>query len=233
MTEPEKALQLHDGRQLPATPDLRRQLRDGIDAVLTAELAAAGAIETDADAAPLVRRFAAMHEVLKDYGRAFTDSAKTVESVLKEHALIATQGEQDGVPNGSISVPDTDGSKITVRPDLINKHAFDIDALISGVVVANIETDEAKARLFEVFQAEFSGDGDRSRELLAALLSSVVHDFLELGKFEPQVTKVKKLTDELGRAAMDKVAATIDDAHTKTVAERGLKVERTYPKEKP
>src|ERR1700754_2924164 len=135
---------LHDGRQLPATPDLRRALREGVDSVLADELAKAGEIKTPEDAASLVRRFGAMTETLTDYGRAFGDTAKIVKDVLREHVLLTVNGDSDGVPNGSIQVTDTDGSTITVRPDVVNEHRFDLDALISAVAAAHIETASAK-----------------------------------------------------------------------------------------
>lgn len=226
----ENELVLHDGRQLPATPDLRRALRDGVDSVLADELAKAGEIKTPEDAAALVRRFGAMNETLTDYGRAFTDTARTVKDVLREHALLTVNGDSDGVPNGSLAIVDTDGSTITVRPDLINEHRFDLDALVSAVAAAHIETPDAKARLFELFQAEFSGQGDRSRELLAGLLADVMKTLVGLGKFEPQVTKVKKLQAELAQAELDQVSATVTDAHTKIIKERGTSVVRTFPK---
>jgi hypothetical protein len=44
------------------------------------------------------------------------------------------------------------------------------------------------------------------------------------------VTKVKKLQAELAQAELDQVSATVTDAHTKIIKERGTSVTRTFPK---
>lgn len=230
---PETGLQLYDGRQLPATPDLRRALREGLDHVLAEEFKARGGtdIEKPEDAFPLLRRLGGMSETARDYSRAFADFAREVEARAGDD-LIEMHGEDDGIPRGSAKVPDSDGSVIKVAPDYVNEYAFDVDALISAHVARLLADDQHRARLGEMFAAEFEGDGDRSTELLADVIAAAVHGVLELGKFTPQVTKTRALAKILSQHGQDRVASTISDATTKTVKHKGTKIEREYPKEK-
>lgn len=229
----ETGLQLHDGRQLPATTDLRRVLREGLDSVLAQEFNARGGQEVakPEDAFPLLRRLGAMSETARDYSRAFVDFAREVESRAGDD-LIEMHGEQDGVPNHGAKVPDADGTVIAVSPDYVNEYSFDVDALISAHIARLLADDGFRKRVGEMFAAEFEGNGERSTELLADLLASAVHGVLELGKFQAQVTKTRALAKVLSQYGQDAVASTISDATTKTVKHKGTKITREYPKAK-
>lgn len=229
---PETGLQLHDGRQLPATTDLRRVLREGLDSVLAQEFNARGGqeVEKPEDAYPLLRRLGGMSETARDYSRAFADFAREVEARAGDD-LIEMHGEQDGVPNQGAKVPDTDGTVIKVSPDYVNEYAFDVDALISAAIASMLEPGPVRERIGEMFQAEFSGEADRSVELLADVLTMAITNVLALGKFQPQVTKTRALAKLLSQYGQDSVASTIGDATTKIVKHKGTKIDREYPKE--
>jgi hypothetical protein len=229
----EKGLILHDGRQLPATTDLRRALREGLDSVLAQEFNARGGqeVEKPEDAYPLLRRLGGMSETARDYSRAFVEFAREVEARAGDD-LIEMYGEQDGVPNQGAKVPDTDGTVIKVGPDYVNEYAFDVDALVSAHIVHLLADDAFRKRLGEMFAAEFEGNADRSTELLADVIAGAVHGVLALGKFQPQVTKTRTLAKLLSQHGHDGVASTISDATTKTVKHKGTKIERDHPKAK-
>ena len=229
----EKGLVLHDGRKLPATTDLRRALREGLDSVLAQEFNARGGQEVarPEDAFPLLRRLGAMSETARDYSRAFAEFARETEARAGDD-LIEMYGEQDGVPNQGAKVPDADGTVIKVSPDYVNEYSFDVDALISAAIASMLEPGEVRERIGEMFQAEFSGEADRSVELLADVLTMAIRNVLALGKFQPQVTKTRALAKLLSQYGQDGVASTIGDATSKTVKHKGTKIERDYPKEK-
>lgn len=228
----ETGLQLHDGRQLPATTDLRRVLREGLDHVLAVEFNARGGqeVEKPEDAFPLLRRLGAMSETARDYSRAFADFARFVEERAGDD-LIEVHGEDDGIPRGSVSVPDTDGSTIKVAPDYVNEYSFDVDALISAHIARLLADDSFRAQLGLMFRAEFDGDGERATDLLADAIATAVHGVLELGKFQAQVTKTRALAKVLSQYGEDRVASTLTDATTKTVKHKGTKITREYPKD--
>lgn len=235
MSEPteEQGLTLHDGRQLPATPDLRRTLRLGLEQVLTEEYAARGGqeVEKPEDAYRTLRRLGGMSETARDYSRAFVDFAREVEARAGDD-LIAMHGEDDGIPKGSASVPDLDGTTLKIKPDYLNEYEFDVDALISAAIASLLEQEAVRGQVGKMFQAEFSGEAERSVELLVDVMTMAVSNVLALGKFQPQVTKTRALAKMLSGWGQDAVASTIGDATTKIVKHKGTKIEREQPKEK-
>jgi hypothetical protein len=233
MTEPDAGLILHDGQQLPTTKNLRTVLREGLDAVQAEEYAKRGGaeIEKPEDAYALLRRYGAMAETATDYSRAFADFAKDVKSRSGEQLSIM-YGEQDGVPNGDASVPDLDGTTIKVQREHENKYTFDLDSIITGVVVGMLADPEVNEALAEMFQAEFRGDAEVSISSLSWVLGQAVHRVLATGKFEAQVTKVKALAKAAAAAGDDALSSTVTGAIKKTTRLKGIKVEREYPREK-
>jgi hypothetical protein len=229
----ENGLALHDGRFLPSTPDLRRTLRLGLDSVLSEGYAARGGqeVKKPEDAYPLLRALGALSETMRDYGRAFTEAAREVEARAGDD-LIEMYGEQDGIPNGNATVPDTDGTELKVSVDYMNEYSFDVNALISASIMETLASAYVRERAGMMFQAEFNGDGAESTRLLAELLAEGVDRVLALGKFQPQVTKTRALAKTLSTQGADGVASTITDATTKTVKNKGIKIVREQPKEK-
>ena len=233
MTDQEKGLALHDGRQLPTTTDLRTVLRQGLDAVQAEEYEKRGGAEVEKpeDAYALLRRYGAMAEQAGDYSRAFADFVKEVKGRAGDE-LSTMYGEQDGVPNADASVPDTDGTTIKVQRDHANSYSFDLDAVISAVVVGMLSDPEVNEALAEMFQAEFRGDGENSIRHLSWALGEAVRRVLATGKFEGQVTKVRALAKAAAASGDDALASTVTGAIKKTTTLKGIKVTREYPKEK-
>jgi len=233
VTDQEKGLALHDGRQLPTTRDLRTVLREGLDAVQAEEYAARGGAEVEKpeDAYALLRRFGAMEETAVDYMRAFGDFAKEIR-VRAGEQLSIMHGEQDGVPNADAAVPDTDGTTIKVKREHANSYSFDLDAVISGTIVLMLADPEVNEALAEMFQAEFKGEAETTIRHLSWVLGEGVRRVLATGKFEAQVTKVKALAKAAAGAGNDSLASTVTGAIKKTTVLKGFKIEREQPKEK-
>lgn len=233
MTDQEQALVLHDGRQLPTTKDLRTVLREGLDALQEEEYRKRGGAEVakPEDAYALLRAFAAMEETAVDYSRAFGDFAKEIRDRSGEQLAIM-YGEQDGVPNADASVPDTDGTTIKVKRQHENRYSFDLDSIISGAVVLMLADPEVNDALAEMFQSEFKGDADNSIRCLSWVLGEAVRRVLATGKFEAQVTKVKKLAADAAKSGDDQLASTVTGAIDKKTRLKGITLDREQPKEK-
>jgi hypothetical protein len=231
-TEPEDGLILHDGRQLPATPDLRRTLALGLDNMLTLGYERRGGPEVSKpeDAYPLLRDLGGLSERARDYSRAFADFARTVEAAAGDD-LIEMYGEQDGIPNEGAKVPDLDGTTLDIKPDYLNEYAFDTSALIQAAVASLLEQPDFRTLVGKMFAAEFAGDAQRSVEVLTDVMTAAVVNMLALGKFSPQVTKTRALAKTLSTFGLDAVASTITGATEKTIKHKGTKVTRVQPKE--
>lgn len=233
MPDDEKELELYDGRTLPASRDLARVLQEGLDHMLAELYEARGGMEVEKpeDAYPALRRLGATSETARDYGRTFTAFARKVEDAAGEN-LSLMFGEQDGIPNNGVKVPDLDGTLLDVKPDYLNEYAFDVDALISGAITSLMRDETFRELAGAMFYAEFAGEVENAETALAEVMSRTVKAVLTLGKFQPQVTKVRALARELSQAGEDGVASTLTDATTKTVKHKGTKIVREQPKGK-
>jgi hypothetical protein len=227
MTDPQE-LELYNGRRLPSATDLRKQLRLGLEAVITEERKNRE-VHGPEDTYPLQRRLGGIEETAKDYGNAFRDFARDVRAVVEEE-LIEAVGDQDGIPNIGITIPDTDGTDLKVTVDVTNSYDIDVDALDSAVVfeILHDRADTIKA----MFEAEYRGDGEASQGALADVLAHAMRRARDQGKFQPQVSKVRQLARSLARRPDgEKLASTVMDAVTKSPIYKGVKVERVQPKE--
>jgi hypothetical protein len=234
MTEPDQELILHDGRKLPAATDLRRTLRAGLDAAIAEEetaLAAKGDPLPE-DYYHAFRRYGAIAETAADYGRAFADFARDVRKSAVLETLATAVGEQDGVPNQGITVPDIDGTDLKIEIDAANSYSFDESALRNATAF-QFMTDRHE-QLVKMFQSEFHGDGEEAVRLLSELLADAMAVYTSLGKFVPQVSKVRAAAATVARMeGGETVAAALKQATTKKTDFKGVKVTREQPKAKP
>lgn len=229
MSTPETTtdLVLHDGRKVPATQDLARLLRLGLNQVI-AEERAGKTFETPEDTYAMARRLGSMEEVAKHYGRTFTTFSGDVRLALEE-VLVDAVGEQDGVPTSGYVVPDTDGTDLKIGLDTSNSYSVDKDALKSAL--AFVIMSRYDSMIADMFKAEFDGRGEDAQTMLAELLTEAMEEYAGQGKFEPQVTKVRATAKLLARIpGGEKISAIVTAAIKKTVNYKGVKVERVQPK---
>lgn len=196
----------------PDPQDLRRELRLRLEAEFARARQAQGEIHVPEDTYDLQRKLAAVREALEAYGRAFADAGKQVRGMQQEQ-LVDAVGEQDGIPNQGLTVPDPEGD-VRLSLEHVNAREFDLDQLVGVVAII------AAGQWPQV-------DSTRSPTALAAL---AIGTFLELGKFEPQVTKVKAYAAQVARQGSDDLASVLTGAiQEKDPAYKGIKFERKSP----
>jgi hypothetical protein len=198
----------HMTLQLPDPQILRRKLTDALESEFARARAAQGEILVPEDTFDLQRKLAAAHEILTGYARAFADAGKRVAS-MQEEQLVDAVGEQAGVPNQGLTVPDAAGD-VRLSLDFATARDFDLDQLIAVVVL-----DEVR---------RWVSDPEGEPEELA---EAAIRRFLGLGKFEPQVTKVKAYAKAVARAGADDLASVVSGAvRDRPPTYKGVKFER-------
>lgn len=201
--------------QLPDPQVLRNRLTDTLESEFARARAAQGEVAVPEDTFALQRKLAAAHELLTGYARAFTAAGKRV-SGMQEEQLIDAVGEQDHVPNQGLTIPDPAGD-VRLSLDMTKFRSFDLDQLI-GVVVAQV----CAAALAVPFE-EIEEEG------LEGVVEAGIRTVLELGKFEPQVTKVVAYAKTVARSGADDLSSVVSGAVRTRTEYRGVKFERKQP----
>jgi hypothetical protein len=196
--------------QLPQTMPSPRDLAKALEHSLAEHVAhlrrERGDVSLPSDVFELVRSLTKSYEVLKDYESAFSKAVKIVKEEMEEE-LCEAMGDQDGVPNGGMTVPDLEGD-VRISVDSPNSYRFDVEQLVQ-VAIASV--DKPKDPLStDVRKAAY--------EAIQFLLS--------MGEFKPQVSKVKANAMELSRLGSDDFAGVLLSSIQKTTAYRGVKFER-------
>lgn len=175
----------------------------------------AGVIARPEDTFEIQRALARVFELFREYSSAFATLRKRV-AAMQEETLVDAVGEVTstvhdggtGQPNQGLTVPDQAGD-IRLSLDMTNGYAFDLDQLITVVAL-----DAAEHWVFGEDTA------------LHTLAESAIRKWLELGKFEPQVTKVKAYAGQVAREGDDGLAGVVSSAIRKTTTYKGVKLER-------
>lgn len=210
-TSPIENLVTRTQLSMPSPHNLRLVLEDELTRRIQAMREERGEVQLPEDTFPLVRALAASEELLADYSAAFRKAVSTVRQEL-EQELIEAQGEQDGQPNGGMTVPDPRGD-VRLSLDTSNDYDIDLDAL-RNAVCAMASSSPPLATLGMDVNAR------------AAIADYAVRLMLELGKFDPQVSKVRSFAAELSRNGDDSLAATVTSAIRKTSRYKGVKTTR-------
>lgn len=201
--------------QMPHPQDLRAAVRRALEEGYQAARVAQGAVTMPADTFALQRALAGVLETFKDYAAAFSDAAKRVAAMQVEQ-LTEAVGEQAGIPNQGLTIPDPDGD-VSLSLETPKSYSFDLDQLVA--VVAQREAQ--------------SHDDDPE------YAARVVGVLLGLGKFEPQVTKVKAYagsvargtdTEYWGGRGNDQLSAVVSSAIRSTSEYKGVKFTRKAAK---
>lgn len=235
----EQALELSGGA-LPAPSSIAAQLRRQLNDAVAAERARRGEVRMPEDVWPMMRALGRVVETCGEYERAFKKAAHEATLVAEEDLMDAV-GEQNGVPNQGMTVPDADGD-VKINLWLANTYQFDQAALFNAVAYAVRTEYSASSELIQIMQ-RFTGrprlTDDEERDLdgqvdefVAHLVLAAMRALLELGKFEPQVTKVRKFTTELARQGndLDGVVSSVTSGTRKHTEYKGVKVVRDTPK---
>jgi hypothetical protein len=211
---------------MPAPHDLVGILRENLHALVLQLRSERGEVHAPEDVYIPVRRLGALAEGLQDYGRAFTKVAGEVRGHIQDE-LEEAVGEQDGIPNSGMRVPDVDGTDILVELDKRNEYNIDTEIVQSGVLALVLTTNQAAQKLIELT----APDEEDGAALLAELLADAMATLVACGRFQPQITKVRAMSTEIARTD-PKVASTITEMlkRAKRTEFRGVKVKREQPK---
>jgi hypothetical protein len=184
-----------------------------------------GEVRDEADTFQAQRDLAAARDTMKQY-------ASTFSAVQK--AIGGFQADQLERLPGSVeklTVPDADGD-ITVALDMYNEHAIDtteLQAAVCAVVLDDVTLDQIVSVVedadSECVQREWLSG------ILAQMLIAAQAQLVALGKFEPQVTKVREFAKEQARTGADGLAAVIvGTISTKRKSRGEAKFSRKDPK---
>lgn len=227
---------LPDEVRLPSPRDFSRLLRERLEAEILRVRTERGPVSTPEDTHALVRSLQAARETFSDYARGLTGAAKIAEQEIEEE-LLAAVGDQDGVPNGAMSVTDHDGTTIRLSPKTSNEYDIDQNALFAALAEVIMMTTEIATDLENAcLDAALADAEDRPQAtaernaVIARALILAMTELPSVGTFTPQVTKTKALAAELGRLGDDQLAATVTQAIRKTTRTEGVKIERKVPK---
>lgn len=195
--------ELVDG--LPDPQDLKRVVKDRIQQTYADLHAARGEVLKPEDTYDLHRRLQATREQMDGYARGFKE-VSTLIGQLQEEELVEAVGEQDGIPLSGLTIP-TAGGDIVVAPSFKRVNDIDPDAvraaIVHGIVDAWMEpVEHAAVHSTETLE-------ERLRELVEQALGML----LSIGKWEPQVTKLKATAQEWARSGHDELAGRLMAAH--------------------
>jgi hypothetical protein len=219
---PDRDLVLGDSR-MPSARSVLAILRDQLNEGVLTERKRRGDVHAPEDTFGMQRSLAAVIDVCGEYGRAFTTVAKEARAVAEEE-LIDALGEQEGVPNGGLTVPDAEGD-VRIDLDTANSYAIDLGNLLPAVAFA-VMTERVQQVEALIDPHDENAEGE---DILADLLIAAMSKLIDTGKYEPQVSKVRAFKAALSRLPdADGVASTVEVR--KTVSYRGVKVSRKEPK---
>lgn len=213
-----------------AAPALRTQLIEALRADVTERREGRGPVVVPEDTYPLVRRLTAAEEVLRQFAQAFADAAKEAAALIAEEATIAL-GESDGIPNGSLFVPDGAGQRIAVSNDWDSNakgDVWDLGTLIGWLVEDEVADYKAGDALQQAFrQAGTSAPMLWSDDQVQEVTRSIIDRLLALGRFTPSVKAIEALRLRLAERDRDADAAIIRQVRTRGQRiYRGVKITR-------
>jgi hypothetical protein len=211
-------LELTGAGHLPAPHDLVGMLRARLEEVIANARRGRGEVLTPEDTFEMQLGLAGVIEGLTDYARAFQKIAKEAKGYVEDE-LIEAVGEQDGIPMAGLKVPDPDGTTVAISRETVNEYTFDNDALFTAVA--------------HFVLAGRAGDGPMHQDAvwLIPLITSAMTQLVALGKFEPQISKVKAFTAELSRLeGGPPIASTVTSTTRKKPIYTGVRIKREQPK---
>lgn len=222
------------GGALPTPRTIRSQLRSQLNGAVLAERDRRGEVHVPEDTWGMQRSLTKVIEVCGEYSRAFGDAAKEAKQIAEEE-LIEAVGDQDGVPNGGMTVPDAEGD-VKISLDTRNDYEIDMDALASAAAFKVLADNRGQisgwlGALTSDVPEEAQEGYALAEDMLASFMVEAIGQLLALGSFKPGVMKARQFVKELGRMpGADGVASSVSSSIRKTALYKGVKVERVEPK---
>jgi hypothetical protein len=230
MPEHENALELA-GEQLPTAQTIRAVLRQQLNGAVATERARRGEVVAPEDTWQMHRSLALVAQTCGEYSRAFADAAREAGQVAEEE-LIDTFGEQDGIPNQGLTVPNEDGTQVKVSLDIRSTWTADESAIMSAVAFSVLAEVNWSKKLLDTIERDGGADTtSETEDLLAGLLIEAMSRLVATGKFNPQVTKIRDFTRTIaGTPTGDRIASTVNISVRNTRIYKGVKIETVEPK---
>jgi hypothetical protein len=222
------------GATLPTARTIRAVLREQLNRAVADERASRGEVVSVEDTYQMHRSLAAVVDTCGEYSRAFADAAREAQQVAEEE-LAEVFGEQDGVPNQGLTVPNGDGTAIKIDLDVRNTWSADSDAIMAAVAYAVIEhsSEDVDKILNPDPWADAETDANRREERLGELLITAMKTLLTTGKYDPQVSKIRAFTADIaGTPDGDRIASTVNITVRKSTFYKGVKVSTVEVKPK-
>jgi hypothetical protein len=195
-------------------------LREGV--------AARGGVLAAADTFEQHRHLQRAEELLAEYERQIKNLRKHVK-LMAEEVLADAVGEDDkGTPMENLTVPDRDGD-IRISRKFENSYSIDPTALFQAF--ASMFADQHADAVAHTVGVDLEAENwPGQRAALGVAVAEAIVDALdnvgELGKFEPQVSKVRAYAQALARGGHDGPSAIVSAAIVKTREYKGVSVER-------
>lgn len=208
---------LVDGLREPT--ELKRALRERVQLAYSTLARERGEVHVPEDTFDMQRRLGGAHDLFKGYQAAFAEVVKLLKQLMEEE-LVEAVGEQDGIPNQGMTVPDIEGD-IRLSRDEPRVYAVDMDQLV-GVLTEVISDKVLREDLTATQQPSLTGAAEFA-------VAQAVATLLSWGKFEPQVSKVRAYAATLARNGDDRASSIVTGAITERSPYRGVKFERRKP----
>lgn len=191
-----------------------------------------GGVLAAADTFEQHRHLQRAEELLAEYERQAKNLRKHIK-LMAEEVLADAVGEDDkGTPMENLTVPDRDGD-IRISRKFENSYSIDPAALFQAF--ASMFADQHADAIQEAADRRLDDTQlgtlvEQRRALVGVAVAEAIVDALsnvgELGKFEPQVSKVRAYADALARGGYDSASSVVSAAITRTREYKGVAVER-------
>lgn len=168
---------------LPDPQELKRTIKERVQLAYAACSKARGKVLQQEDTYELQRQLQAVSEAFSSYAAGFAEIVKLVKQ-LQQEELVEAVGELEGIPLSGITVP-TAGGDIVIQPSFKRENNIDADHVKRSIVKAVSEAwDESIRATAARWPEKITMD-------LQEVLEQALTAFVGVGKWEPQVSKLK------------------------------------------
>lgn len=212
---------------MPTPELLRTNLHQAINLGVERMRAERGEVTQPEDTFELHRRLAGSIERLSELERVMAGGRKLMAQ-YQEEELVEAVGEQDGVANRALTIPDV-GGDIRVAVDKKHTHEMDADQLRAAIIGALVGQDGGgfAELVTDVVNGDHAEYGPEQLEsLLVELIDEAMTALIACGSYKPQVSKVRAYADHLSREGQDKLSAVVRGTIRTTVESLGVKMTR-------